>query len=512
MLRHILPIARYTLLEALRNRLLWLALILVAAGLAFTQFLQQVAITESNQIQAALLAAVLRIGAVFMLAGFVVTSMVREFNDKVMELILSRPLRRSSYFFGKLAGYAAVALALALIASLPLALFAPPARVALWGLSLACELLIVTAFALFCVFSLTQVMSALAAVAGFYLLSRSISALQIMAANPLIGSQPGPKGRRLRHRRDRLPAARPGPHDPDRLADLWRADGGRDHARSGADRRVCAAVVRRRPVRPAAQEFLMRCDERPLSHVSAPVLALLAAGLALQLGLHAALPEPRAQAPDLMPPPTASLLRLASFGEPIALAKILMLQLQAFDYQSGSKVPYKDLDYAHRRGLALAHPRTRSRGTIPAARSQPPVRRGSGRSAAAQHARFRLPPVPARPQPALALARARHLPRQAPPEGHGPGAQIRGRPAKVHHGQGRAGLGDTMEIFIREDLNELETERIMIGGLIASGRITDPSELKFLDGRLHEIEERLKKEREEQRNPKVNCQNTDISV
>jgi len=185
MLRHILPIARYTLLEALRNRLLWLALILVAAGLAFTQFLQQVAITESNQIQAALLAALLRAGAVFMLAGFVVTSMVREFNDKVMELILSRPLRRSSYFFGKLAGYAAVALALALIASLPLALFAPAPQVALWGLSLACELLIVTAFALFCVLSLTQVMSALAAVAGFYLLSRSISALQIMAANPL---------------------------------------------------------------------------------------------------------------------------------------------------------------------------------------------------------------------------------------------------------------------------------------------------------------------------------------
>ena len=185
MLRHILPIARYTLLEALRNRLLWLALILVAAGLAFTQFLQQVAITESIQIQAALLAAWLRVGAAFMLAAFVVSSMVREFNDKVMELILSRPLERGSYFLGKLAGYAAVALALALIASLPLALFAPAPRVALWGLSLACELLIVTAFSLFCVLSLTQLMSALAAVAGFYVLSRSIGSLQIMAANPL---------------------------------------------------------------------------------------------------------------------------------------------------------------------------------------------------------------------------------------------------------------------------------------------------------------------------------------
>lgn len=185
MLLHILSIARYTLLEALRNRLFGLALILVAGGLAFTQFLQQVSITESNEIQAALLAALLRIGSVFMLAGFVITSMVREFNDKVTELVLSRPLRRSSYFFGKLFGFGAVALALALIASLPLALFVPGPKVALWGLSLACELLIVTAFSLFCVFSLTQVVSALAAVAGFYLLSRSIGALQVIAANPL---------------------------------------------------------------------------------------------------------------------------------------------------------------------------------------------------------------------------------------------------------------------------------------------------------------------------------------
>ena len=186
---HILPIARYTVVEALRNRLLWLALILVAAGLAFTQFLQQVSITESNPIQTALLAALVRVGAVFMLAVFVVTSMVREFNDKVMELILSRPILRSSYLLGKLAGYAAVALALALISSLPLVLFAPAAQVAQWGLSLACELLIVATFALFCVLSLTQVISALAAVAGFYLLARSIGALQIMAANPLSDSR-----------------------------------------------------------------------------------------------------------------------------------------------------------------------------------------------------------------------------------------------------------------------------------------------------------------------------------
>jgi hypothetical protein len=35
---------------------------------------------------------------------------------------------------------------------------------------------------------------------------------------------------------------------------------------------------------------------------------------------------------------------------------------------------------------------------------------------------------------------------------------------------------------------------VMIGGLLASGRITDRGELIFLDGRLREIEERLKQE------------------
>ena len=50
-------------------------------------------------------------------------------------------------------------------------------------------------------------------------------------------------------------------------------------------------------------------DERPLSHVSAPVLATLAAGLALQIALHAVAPQPEAKAQDLTQPPAASLLR-----------------------------------------------------------------------------------------------------------------------------------------------------------------------------------------------------------
>src|SRR5713226_10038081 len=89
-------LARATLLEAVRNRLLWLAVVVVVIAFGLAQFLNQVAITESREIQTALLAAALRVAAVFIVAVFVITSMVRESNDKVTELLLSLPAPRST--------------------------------------------------------------------------------------------------------------------------------------------------------------------------------------------------------------------------------------------------------------------------------------------------------------------------------------------------------------------------------------------------------------------------------
>jgi hypothetical protein len=51
-----------------------------------------------------------------------------------------------------------------------------------------------------------------------------------------------------------------------------------------------------------------------------------------------------------------------------------------------------------------------------------------------------------------------------------------------------------MEIFILEDMNELEAAKVMLGGLLATGRLRDAEERRFLQGRLEEIEWRLKRE------------------
>src|SRR5258707_6047724 len=86
-------------------------------------------------------------------------------------------------------------------------------------------------------------------------------------------------------------------------------------------------------------------SQRSIAVVPRGVLVLFAVGLAAQIALRRRAPPPRAAAEDLGPAPSIAALRLASFGDPVALAKALMLYLQAFDYQSGSKVPYRDLDY-----------------------------------------------------------------------------------------------------------------------------------------------------------------------
>jgi len=233
-------------------------------------------------------------------------------------------------------------------------------------------------------------------------------------------------------------------------------------------------------------------DERPLSRVSLPVLALLAVGLALQLGLHAALPKPRAMAPDLMPAPASSLLRLSSMGEPIALAKILMLQLQAFDYQSGSKVPYKDLNYARVEDWLARILELDPGGQYPllaASRLYAEVPDEARQRSMLDfvYRQYLLDPNRRWPWLAHATFLAKHRLKDMD-------LALKYAAALRTHTTAKdvPAWATTMEIFIREDLNELEAARVMIGGMLASGRITDPGEIKFLDGKLREIEKHLR--------------------
>lgn len=180
-----LAIARYTALEALRTRYVWLVLALVGAGMAIASFTGDLAITETAQTQAAITTAIVRFAAVVLVMLFVTTSVQRDFSDKSVELMLSLPLPRSGYYLGKLAGYALVAV-LTAIPLCGLALFLVPHAASLvWGASLVLELLLVCAVSLLFAFAFGQVTAAISATLLFYLLGRSIAAIQLMAHGPL---------------------------------------------------------------------------------------------------------------------------------------------------------------------------------------------------------------------------------------------------------------------------------------------------------------------------------------
>lgn len=233
-------------------------------------------------------------------------------------------------------------------------------------------------------------------------------------------------------------------------------------------------------------------SERPMSAVAGWILSLLAVALsaqiAWQLARHVAAPA----ATDLPPAPSVQALRLASVGEPAALARLAMVWLQAFDSRGDNAVPYQRLDYTRLIGWLRAILAIDPRGEYPlfvAARiyaenpdpskmrwildfifeefAADPKRRWPALAQAALLAKHRLQDLPLARQYAAAIQRL---------------ADDDSVPTWARQ----------MEIFILEDMNELEAAKVMLGGLLATGRIRDPEERRFLQGRLEELERRLK--------------------
>jgi ABC-type Na+ efflux pump permease subunit len=176
---------RLALIEARRGGLAWLAPLCIALGVALGFFLAQLAITESRQLQLAVVAALLRFSAVLIVVTQVVSSVRREVDERRLELLLALPVARATQYLGRLAGFVALSVVLAACFALPLLLWAPAAAVLAWAGSLAVELALVAAAALFFAMSLTQLVPSLAATAGLYVLARSISAIQAIGSGPL---------------------------------------------------------------------------------------------------------------------------------------------------------------------------------------------------------------------------------------------------------------------------------------------------------------------------------------
>ena len=184
----IASIARYTVLEALRTRLPLTVAVVAAVLLAASFFVREIAITESLRFQTAFYAATMRFATVFLASLYVIASIAREFQDKGLDMVLALDLPRGHYIAGKLAGFIVLAFAMAAAAAVPLLLFAGATSVVQWSVSLAAELALIVALALFCAVTFSQLMPAASFVLGFYVFARAIAAVRLIGENPIAGA------------------------------------------------------------------------------------------------------------------------------------------------------------------------------------------------------------------------------------------------------------------------------------------------------------------------------------
>jgi hypothetical protein len=230
-----------------------------------------------------------------------------------------------------------------------------------------------------------------------------------------------------------------------------------------------------------------RSDVRPLSAVPRTVLALLALALAAQAGWQASRPAPQLQARALPPAPSLAALQLASLGEPVALSRLAMLYVQGFDEQPGLAIAWRDLDYGR---VALWLQRVLELDP----RSQYPLLAASEVYGAVGdpvrtrlmldfvYAQFGADPDHRWPWLAHAALVARHRLHDLP---------LARRYAQAIRlqatGPGVPAWARELEVFMLEDMQEIDSARALIGALLHSGQITDPHELQFLSQRLDQL-------------------------
>jgi hypothetical protein len=130
-------------------------------------------------------AATMRFAAVFVASLHVIASMAREFQDKGLDVALAVDLPRSHYILGKLAGFLVIVVVLAVAAGLPMLPLTGLDAVAQWSASLAVELAVVAALALFCVITFTNLMPAMSFVMAFYVFARTLTAIRLISDNPI---------------------------------------------------------------------------------------------------------------------------------------------------------------------------------------------------------------------------------------------------------------------------------------------------------------------------------------
>jgi hypothetical protein len=215
------------------------------------------------------------------------------------------------------------------------------------------------------------------------------------------------------------------------------------------------------------------------------LLALLGFALIAQVLMGTSRPAQHRYAADLPPAPPAQVLQGLALGDPELLSAAVVLHLQAFDDQPGYSIPFRELDYARigawlDRALAL-DPRS-DYPLLLAAQVYSQVSDGGRQRIMLDFVYRAFLADPNRRWRWLAHAAivARH-------GLHDDALALRYAREIATRARTAPGWARQMHIFLLEDMGEREQAKILLGGLLANGAVTDPAEIRFLTGRLEAL-------------------------
>ena len=235
--------------------------------------------------------------------------------------------------------------------------------------------------------------------------------------------------------------------------------------------------------------------ERPLSDVPSAVLWSLVAALCLQLLWHSQQDPISAKAEDLPLPLSNQTYVIGSLGEPIASAKWMNLWLQAFDNQPGISLSFHQLDYHRLTKWFYTILELDPKGVYPmlvAARVYGSVKNEKQQRIMMDYIYQKFNENPNKHWRWLAhiIITAKH--------------ELNDMKLALKYADALASKADgeqvpywakDMKIIVLEDMGELEAAKILVGGLIANGDITDPYEIYFLEEKIRVLEEKLSQSR-----------------
>lgn len=172
MIKHLIG---YVLTAAIKDKIFLLYIGLVAVILSLSLFFGSSAVSEQDQFSVVFTSGAMRIASAFTLITFIVFYFRRSFDNRDVDFLFSRPISRLQFIVAHFLAFSLISLFIAVITTGAILFLVDSdnlVSVAIWGISIFSELVILSAMAMFFGVALSTAVSATLMTFCFYILAR----------------------------------------------------------------------------------------------------------------------------------------------------------------------------------------------------------------------------------------------------------------------------------------------------------------------------------------------------